>query len=68
MRYPWWPVLFMSGSLLWAMAAVLMVVAFVRRRRVVAAQRANQRRLELHYPDSPASDPLDDPDPVPGSR
>lgn len=46
MRYPWWPVLFMSGTLLWAMASVLMVVAFVRRRRVVAALRANQRRIE----------------------
>ncbi len=47
LRYPWWPVLFMSGSLLWAGSAVLMVVAFVRRRRVVKAHRARQRRLEV---------------------
>lgn len=46
LRYPWWPVLFMSGSLLWTASAVLMVIAFVRRRRAVAAHRANQRRLE----------------------
>lgn len=46
MRYPWWPVLFMSGSLLWTIASVLMVAAFIRRRRAVAAHRENQKRLE----------------------
>lgn len=46
LRYPWWPVLFMSGTLVWALSSILMVVAFVRRRRAVALHRANQRRVE----------------------
>lgn len=47
LRYPWWPVLFMSGSLVWSIGSVLMIVAFVRRRRAVTALRAKQRQLEL---------------------
>ncbi len=46
LRYPWWPVLFMSGSLVWSGSAFLMMLAFIRRRRVVAAHRENQKRLE----------------------
>jgi hypothetical protein len=46
-RYPWWPTLvFSSGSALWAVMAVLLVIAHVRRRRVVHALRAEQARAE----------------------
>lgn len=47
LRYPWWPVLFMSGTLVWAGSSALMLIAFVRRRRVVRAHRARQRRVEV---------------------
>ncbi len=47
LRYPWWPVLLGSGTLLWCFASVLMVIAFVRRRRAVAVLRAEQLRVEL---------------------
>lgn len=46
LHFPWWPVLFMSGTLLWSAASVLMVLAFVRRRRAVTAHRENQKRIE----------------------
>jgi hypothetical protein len=46
LRYPWWPLLFMSGSLVWSGATFLMVLAYFRRRRAVAAHRENQQRLE----------------------
>jgi hypothetical protein len=45
-RYPWWPVLLGSGSLLWGGLSVLMVVAFVRRRRTITSLRAEQKRVE----------------------
>lgn len=47
LRYPWWPVLFMSGSLVWAGSSLLMVAAFIRRRRAVRRHREHQRRLEV---------------------
>lgn len=46
LRYPWWPLLFMSGTLVWIGGAGLLVVGFIRRRRAVAAHRRDQRRLE----------------------
>ncbi|MBE2250273.1 MAG: hypothetical protein IAE78_12070 [Myxococcus sp.] len=46
LRYPWWPVIFMSGTLVWVGGALLMTFGFLRRRRAVAAHRQNQLRLE----------------------
>jgi Peptidase MA superfamily len=46
-RYPWWPLLLSGGSLVWLTSAGLMVLAFVKRRRVVLALRAEQLRLEV---------------------
>lgn len=72
-RYPWWPVLFMSGSLVWALSSVLMVAAFVKRRRTVRALRAEQRRQDrledvsrllvgpLSWPANDDAGPIEDP-------
>ncbi len=48
-RYPWWPVLLSGGSLLWALASLVMVVGYVRRRREVKRLRAQQFNLEVQY-------------------
>jgi hypothetical protein len=45
-RYPWWPVVLSGGTLAWVVAAALMVAASLKRRRQVAAYRAEQARLE----------------------
>lgn len=48
-KYPWWPLLLSGGTAVWAIGGVLLVVAFVRRRRYVKALRAEQLRVEtLH--------------------
>lgn len=44
-RYPLWPVITM-GSSLWALAAVMLVVGWAKRRREVRALRAKQAELE----------------------
>ncbi len=45
-RYPWWPLVLSGGSLVWAASSVLMVAAWVRRRKQVAVVRAEQARVE----------------------
>jgi hypothetical protein len=45
-RYPWWPVVLSGGTLAWALAAGLMVLAGLKRRRQLAAYHAEQARLE----------------------
>lgn len=48
-RYPWWPLLLSGGTLVWIGTSGLVVLAFIRRRRVVKALRAEQLRVEtLH--------------------
>lgn len=48
-RYPWWPLLLSSGTLVWALGSVLTVLAWFRRRREVRALRTEQLRVEtLH--------------------
>lgn len=48
-KYPWWPLLLSGGTAVWALGGVLLVIAFVRRRRAVKALRAGQLRVEtLH--------------------
>lgn len=48
-KYPWWPLLLSGGTVVWVVGAVLMVLAFVRRRRHVKELRAEQLRVEtLH--------------------
>ncbi len=48
-RYPWWPLLLSGGTLVWAVMSVLLIVAWVRRRREVRELRARQLRVEtLH--------------------
>ncbi|MFZ5446174.1 MAG: peptidase MA family metallohydrolase [Myxococcota bacterium] len=48
-KYPWWPLLLSTGTLAWVVSSVLVVMAWVRRRRVVRALRAEQLRVEtLH--------------------
>lgn len=45
-RYPWWPLLVSGGSLVWVLAAVLLVVAELKHRRQVATQRRELARVE----------------------
>ncbi len=48
-RYPWWPLLLSGGTLVWVVTSVLVVMAWVRRRRAVKELRAEQLRVEtLH--------------------
>jgi Peptidase MA superfamily len=48
-RYPWWPLLFSGGTLVWIFGSVLVVMAYFRRRRAVKELRAEQLRVEtLH--------------------
>lgn len=48
-RYPWWPLLLSGGTLVWVISSVLVVMGWVRRRRVVRELRAEQLRVEtLH--------------------
>lgn len=48
-KYPWWPLLLSTGTLVWVVSSVLVVMAWARRRRVVKALRAEQLRVEtLH--------------------
>lgn len=45
-RYPWWPLLLSGGTALWAVMSLLVVVAWVRRRRQRAVRRAEMLRVE----------------------
>jgi hypothetical protein len=45
-RYPWWPLLLSGGTLVWGFSAVLLVVAWLRRRGQLTAFRAEQTRIE----------------------
>jgi hypothetical protein len=45
-RYPFWPIV-TTGTTLWAFAALLVVVGYVRRRRTVALLRANQEAEDV---------------------
>jgi len=45
-RYPWWPLWLATGSLVWLLTTVLLVVAAVQRQRVVARHRLEQARVE----------------------
>ncbi len=46
-RYPWWTIVLSGGSLIWVFSSVLMVVAHVRRRKLVEALRTEQARIEV---------------------
>jgi hypothetical protein len=46
MRYPRWPLLLSGGTALWTLMALLVVVAWVRRRRQRALRRAEMLRVE----------------------
>lgn len=44
-HYPWWPLL-LSGTVLWIVSSILVIVGWFRRRREVAVLRAEQLRIE----------------------
>jgi hypothetical protein len=68
-RYPWWPLLLSGGTLVWVVSAVLVVLAWVRRRRAVRELRAEQLRVETLHEASKAllglSPANDDTEPAP---
>lgn len=44
--YPWWPLVLAGGTALWALMSMLMIAAFLQRRRQFAARRAEMMRIE----------------------